>query len=175
MREFFRGWKRKTGVLTLLLACVFAAGWLRSDTQQDEITVTAFSLVNSFVSNSGNLSWWRWHDPKATWFFEWDTRRNGNHHATETQKFDALLNCELQSKRRQFANRTATVLIIYFDRDQPATRVEKPKPATDRPTVHNTPYWSIVIPLTILSAWLLLSKPKQPKPIKPANATPEQP
>jgi hypothetical protein len=27
------------------------------------------------------------------------------------------------------------------------------------------PYWSIVIPLVLLSAWLLLSRPKQPNPI----------
>ncbi len=26
------------------------------------------------------------------------------------------------------------------------------------------PYWSLVLPLTLLSAWLLLSKPRQTKP-----------
>jgi hypothetical protein len=30
MREFFRGWRRKVGCVTLLIACVFAAGWVRS-------------------------------------------------------------------------------------------------------------------------------------------------
>ena len=30
MREVFKGWKRKLGVLTLLMACVFMAGWVRS-------------------------------------------------------------------------------------------------------------------------------------------------
>lgn len=29
--------------------------------------------------------------------------------------------------------------------------------------LHCVPYWAIVIPLTMLSAWLLLSKPRQAK------------
>jgi hypothetical protein len=29
---------------------------------------------------------------------------------------------------------------------------------------HTIPYWSVVLPLTILSAYLLLSKPRPPKP-----------
>jgi hypothetical protein len=30
MREFFRPWRRKIGIVTLLMASVFAAGWVRS-------------------------------------------------------------------------------------------------------------------------------------------------
>jgi hypothetical protein len=30
-------------------------------------------------------------------------------------------------------------------------------------------FWSIIIPLTLLSAWMLLSKPRKPKPIPPAS------
>lgn len=30
MREVFKGWRRKVGCVTLVMACVFAAGWLRS-------------------------------------------------------------------------------------------------------------------------------------------------
>ena len=30
MGEFCNGWQRKIGVLTLVVACLFAAGWLRS-------------------------------------------------------------------------------------------------------------------------------------------------
>src|SRR5262245_25775563 len=37
MREFFKGWKRKLGVVTLGLACAFAAGWVRSYSEFDKI------------------------------------------------------------------------------------------------------------------------------------------
>ena len=30
MAEFFRGWKRQVGVVTLLVACLLTAGWVRS-------------------------------------------------------------------------------------------------------------------------------------------------
>jgi len=29
MGEFFKGWRRKIGVVTLVLACVFAVDWMR--------------------------------------------------------------------------------------------------------------------------------------------------
>jgi len=30
MRDFFRGWKRKAGCVTLVTACLLMAGWVRS-------------------------------------------------------------------------------------------------------------------------------------------------
>lgn len=30
MREFFKGWRRKAGVVTLLTACIFTIAWLKS-------------------------------------------------------------------------------------------------------------------------------------------------
>lgn len=30
MHDFFNGWRRKVGVATLVMACVFTAGWVRS-------------------------------------------------------------------------------------------------------------------------------------------------
>ena len=32
MGEFFHGWRRKVGIVTLVIACVFMAGWVRSAT-----------------------------------------------------------------------------------------------------------------------------------------------
>ena len=46
MREFFRGWKRKVGVFTLLMACLFAAGWVRNLRSPDAI---AFSIHDKVV------------------------------------------------------------------------------------------------------------------------------
>jgi len=35
MGEFFKGWRRKTGVVTLVMACVFMSAWVRSQTTID--------------------------------------------------------------------------------------------------------------------------------------------
>ena len=30
MRDFFKGWRRKVGCITLVMACLLISGWLRS-------------------------------------------------------------------------------------------------------------------------------------------------
>lgn len=37
MGDFFHGWRRKAGCVTLLLACVLLAGWIKSIWLQDDI------------------------------------------------------------------------------------------------------------------------------------------
>src|SRR4051794_19488286 len=41
MRDFFKGWRRKLGCVTLVMACVFMAGWVRSIGISDWITLNA--------------------------------------------------------------------------------------------------------------------------------------
>lgn len=48
MRDVFRGWRRKVGFFALVLACVFAMGWLRSRTTSD--------FVRFFPVDSGGLA-----------------------------------------------------------------------------------------------------------------------
>lgn len=47
MGEFFKGWRRKTGVLTLVMACLFAAVWVRSMYQRDYQFVSGAHLLSS--------------------------------------------------------------------------------------------------------------------------------
>ena len=55
MNEVFRGWKRKVGVVTLVLACVFMGLWLRSfTTTNDQITLW---VNHSLYSHNGSVSW----------------------------------------------------------------------------------------------------------------------
>lgn len=48
MREFFKPWRRKLGVLVLVLACVLMAGWARSQRMIDELSVDVFGHQHSF-------------------------------------------------------------------------------------------------------------------------------
>ena len=43
MGNFFRGWRRKLGVVTLLLACVAMGGWVRSLVIKDRIDFCNFT------------------------------------------------------------------------------------------------------------------------------------
>ena len=49
MSSFFRGWRRKIGVVTLLMACVFMAGWTRSMVADDIAYVRTSELHYEFV------------------------------------------------------------------------------------------------------------------------------
>lgn len=54
MREFFRPLRRKLGAATLSLACVFMAGWIRSLTEYDAISLRSFDGAR-VLSGSGQL------------------------------------------------------------------------------------------------------------------------
>lgn len=60
MREFFRGWERKLGALTLMLACVFTAGWVRSLAMTDFLVVSTFGGSLALGSTEqGSYFFWR--------------------------------------------------------------------------------------------------------------------
>lgn len=122
MREFFKGWRRKLGCVTLVLVLPILALWIRSFTCFDQIAAGG----NLVISNSGCMvwNWMGWGGPDAT-ITDWYT-----------------------GIASPFGEDW------YFGSD--GVRF---------------PYWSIVIPLTLLSSWLLLSRPRQIQAaVKPETA-----
>ena len=58
MREFFSGWRRKVGVVALMLACVLMAGWVRSFTIAEGVAIPIGTKMSaSLVSNDSSLVW----------------------------------------------------------------------------------------------------------------------
>ena len=123
------------GVVTLLLACIFIAGWVRSQFKLDWIRIrTSQSHVHVFSSNTSELIWYSrrepWNRPifgtmqsvpdvwKEGFTIEWHWEMFG---------FHALKGAGIQLK-------IPTSMWIV-------------------------PYWSIVISLTLVSVYLLLNKP----------------
>jgi len=157
MREFFKPWRRKLGSLGFVVACVFAAGWVRSPYVTDAVTYsTGENSVASWFSDNSTLGLIQYraelddgsgkYSPgtvsiKGPSYPTWITVRPGESDLSfltwqwrwlgfgfsETEKFDG-------------------VWLTY--------RV--------------APYWSITLPLTLLSAYMLLSKPRS-KPNQPVS------
>lgn len=101
MREFLRGWRRRIGVLALVLACAFMGGWVRSYSEDD-----GFYFAGARLESSAGI-------------IERSLKTAGN------------------SQNGSFQDNT-----VFW----------------------RVPYWSIVFPLTFLSAYLLLRKPHPEKP-----------
>jgi hypothetical protein len=144
MWSYFKPLRRKIGVATLVLACVFATGWVRSLIVCDGLLPPwgpgelwskngAMILVTSILPR----------DPQASTSFEWlryplaDARfiyENGSFGCSWRFEFvqSGICDCSLNGPRVVF-------------------------------TVYKLWYGFITIPLTLLSAWLLLSKPQEKK------------
>ena len=149
MREFFRGWRRKVGVVTLLMACVFMSGWVRSRAISDNLR---FIYANSRIkiwSSSGYLESTHRSQPEAlfsSWSHRLEFRRN---YFPEIHRPLGIISA---NDRWECCGFFAGATQIYF--------LDPMIPALLLNGVAMR-YWSIVIPLTLISPWLLLRKPRK--------------
>jgi hypothetical protein len=130
MGEFFHGWKRNIGLVTLLMACVLAVGWVRSLYFTDQL---CFRMVNeeTLQSVNGSLLWWR------------DTRPPNPASIPEiwlTRPLDGWDLNDGSDLNWKFG------LIGFVHESVVTLRVIR--------------YRSVVVPSTAISAFLLLSKPR---------------
>jgi hypothetical protein len=163
MPTYFTPLRRKIGVLTLLMACVFAAGWVRSLVVLDRIEFSDFTgSPNKEHSIAGlgtkrhavvllayELVEFDWQTPIAQTPFNLVSVSSDASQSEDDVKVDldygkpmmAIALPETGTEARGLAERRTGTMLL-------------PVPFLV------LPYWSIVIPLTLLSAWLLLSKPR---------------
>ncbi len=70
MREFFRGWRRKVGCLTLVMACLVTGMWMRSLVYGDFVVVNRGVHSNDFLSSfQSGIKWIRSSEPPLPEFF----------------------------------------------------------------------------------------------------------
>ena len=104
MSDYFKPLRRKVGLVTLAMACLLTAGWVRSYCGGDRIIAI---VMEGFESKNGYIQ---------------------------------HIRIDLEGRGWK-------------------------KPLVYRPDgTFCVPYWSICVPLTLLSAFLLLSKPRAAKP-----------
>ena len=134
MREFFEGWRRKVGCVTLVMACVFAAGWVRSFRVEDGISFpTGDPNIGALVSVNGEIGLIQWYDDDNLWpdGAVPQVASTPFPPATPTSLGTWIWCCCGLGVKGWLEHRYYVIS-----------------------------YWSIVIPLTLLSAYLLLWKPR---------------
>ena len=142
MGGFFQPWRRKIGVVTLVIACVFAVGMVRSSFLRDRLRVKIGRTDYCLISLDGfcRLSRYVSDDPPP--LILWDVRS-----ADAGGQADVVDSAPIKWHRHfdwygleigegDFRNGTVPIAVIA------------------------APYW-IFLPFTIASAYLLFSKPRR--------------
>lgn len=131
MREFFHGWQRKVGCVTLVMACVVTGSWVRSFYVLDQVRVSREnqSPIYLLQSVNGSIRWICDEDRGAEIYF-WMARPRDS-----SPKLFAD-DPEWEWKFRW----------LGFGACNPS-RIE---------SLWCIPYWSVAVPLTLLSAYLIL-------------------
>ncbi|WP_010582199.1 hypothetical protein [Schlesneria paludicola] len=142
----FKPLRRKLGIVTLILACAFMAGWIRSQTNLDSLFRLNQMDTHVLISFNGRICWeriWPVRTPRPS---RWLYRHNGVVPSFE----DQWEGCDIHW-------RVATLGFNFctFSRDE---NVPGGSSWTLEFDSWEIPYWSIVIPLTAVSAYLLLFK-----------------
>lgn len=164
MGDFFRGWRRKLGCLMLVLACVVMAWWVRGFSVEDIIQFGkpsnpgdrfVYSPVQNIVFSSyEGISWVNdetTDDSNLGWIPGWGASPIKPHGAFGTLvKGEILWRWELCGFDFCYASRSSHIL-------------------RSRWTI---PYWSLTLPLTLISFWLLLTKHRKPIPEKLSEPIP---
>lgn len=147
MREFFKGWRRKAAIAVLGLACVFMGMWFRSLNSADVVRFRVFRYRRTVYSIDGQMHWRWWLGMRRTFKI-----RIGIDREKAVQEMDTAQAMNTVDNYR--GNLLGTI-------------------STDdcfRETV--VPYWLALTPLTAISAYLLLSKPRPTKPVAPPEQNP---
>jgi hypothetical protein len=162
MHTLFDGWRRKTGCVTLLLACAIYGAWIRSSTVTDSVNCYSWwKVMQSLVSSDGSLSWER-RDTTAVRNREVPFWKRGpagrKRRAQRGLPQLAFIRSESIVARGKLNRRLDAPDIIWHWRWHGFGSGTWPAHHT---TLWVIPYWSIVLPLTLLSAYLILWKPRK--------------
>ena len=133
--RYFRGWKRKIAVVTLGIACMITGWWIRSlyVWQTLPISSNEYGLMQ-FISADGTLEW------------DWITPVKMTHH-------DAL---KVHQQITSLLDKDREANVVFKNRRMGRHRLER---GAFTLTPWFAPYWTMVIPLTLLSIVLLLRAP----------------
>jgi hypothetical protein len=137
MYEFFHGWRRRVGIVTLVMACCLMAGWVRNYVMCDVFSIHGGrSNLQRFVSVQGRTWWMDVQEQDGSLCTRW--------HQCSHNTNIVICRPEDLTWRRNFGG---------FELG------EFPEVNIGSATYAIVPYWSLVVPLTLLSACLILCQP----------------
>lgn len=153
MSNYFHARKRKLGIATLIAVCVLTSGWIRSRTNSDSILFARGSVGHRLSSIDGNIELWI--NKSAT--IDSPIRVESKPLVDRRLIIEQNLKKRKQAvKKRLEALQRAKGTLSQTQFEEIENRIKESLRALD--PFCTIPYVIIVIPVTLLSAWLLLSK-----------------
>ena len=157
MDGFFHGWRRKFGVVTLVMACVLTALWVRSIAFWDIKKSGGDSAGRCYLveSDNGGVTLGQTENSRDAFaeFHCWsDPVSESNNQPPLSPELYTWRWKAMGFDFARLCSRNGSVNITYW----------------------TIPYWSLVIPLTFVSAFLLLSRPRQSTANKAADPIPSK-
>ena len=141
MIRFFQGWRRKIGVVTLIMACALMGLWLRSQSVFDHVYIPLGNHKCDFLAScEGKLSWGRRTNVES---YEMPPRPGWTRILIDVtgEPVNETADDRLRWHWKWFG------FGVYDWADEPVR-------------VSEIPHWSVVLPLTVLSVYLLLINPR---------------
>ena len=146
MGDYFKPWRRKIGIVTLVMALVFMAGWVRSLTICDLFSCPLGKFIQVYLASENQTLLWSYQKCIVPPFPTY-----GAHplQTVKTDKYYVLyaVNWKWRWFRFGFGERICNEASLVI-------------PPHSHPVVA-VPYFSIVLLLTLLSAFLILWKPRK--------------
>ena len=159
MGSYFKPLRRKLGAVTLVLACLSVVGWVRSLSMLDVLTFATSDRLWRLTIEEGELEITQYvrisGDPRLRENIGWKSASNVDSRGRKSRHGYIMSNLAIADTKSEFlgfAYSTKKWVTPALDVDQ---------------SYFVFPYWSVVMPLTLLSAWLLLSRRRtgQLKPV----------
>lgn len=160
MHTFFHGWRRKTGCILLMLACVMTTLWVRSFTRSEDAFLPFGSQTTlQFLSQGSMLTVRKFVSP-----FRVGTANVGPDRLT---LFGVFPPSGLSTGNVAFSadeinrQQLGTPYAWTFKRGGFGLASFQDNDLSLRVVIFTIPYWALAVPLTLLSAYLLLVPSRQ--------------
>ena len=143
MGEFFIGWRRKVGIVTLLLASVFAGSWVRNRYEYDEFLIPRGRSAYGVASMGDGLNFYRFvsRPGESAWNF---------------YMFDSIDAWKSNREEIPWSGKDE----LFWRWDWAGFHFGESRVGSRRDLNCMIPYWFLVVPSTMLSAYLLVAKPR---------------
>lgn len=168
MGSYFKPLRRKVGVVALVSACMFMGMWVRSLQRYDTLIVfTRVDTTGPFPV--GVVYSFKSIPHSAVWMI---SRQGDESYSLEdTKKHFAKL--WLDCRSRVVEPRYVSEVLKYFPRRILGFGLGESQPPSSWPLnshfILAVPYWSVIIPLTIISAWMMAATNRGKTPTSEAK------